>query len=216
MYLLTYLHIYSPIQKLERQGNLRKWSLPGFLTLQSEDNGQWSSPVLANLRKWSLTVFLPFLRSKEIGHHQPNSKPKKMIITSLSKPQKLVITRAFFTLQSKENGHHTSLNKPWKMVTSFCEAQEVVISGPCGFLPLRNEENGHHQPQQTSENGHHQLLRSVGSGHLWTLRSEEGAKDHFQRSVVSAHHFWRSEVNGRLPCQIISIVLVMHISQPRT
>ena len=124
-YLLTYLFTYLEIRKARKPlalVNLRKWSLPGFLTLQSEDNGQWSSPVLANLRKWSLTVFLPFLRSKEIGHHQPNSKPKKMIITSLSKPQKLVITRAFFTLQSKENGHHTSLNKPWKMVTSFCEA----------------------------------------------------------------------------------------------
>ena len=65
----------------------QNWSLPGLFTLQSK----WSSALLANLSKWSSPGFLP-LQNEEYGHNQPNSKPKKMVITSLNKPWKMVIS----------------------------------------------------------------------------------------------------------------------------
>jgi hypothetical protein len=86
--------------------NCRKWSLLGFQTLQSEDNGHHQSLpdlVSANLRK-------------NDHHGSYLCKTKKMVITSLSKPQKMVITSlskpqnwslpGLFILRSKENGHH--------------------------------------------------------------------------------------------------------------
>ena len=163
---------------------------------------KWSTPTLSNYRKWSLLGFQT-LQSEDNCHHQ---SLLDLVSANLRK-----------------NGHHGSyLWKTMKMVITSLIANLRIWSSPV-LANLRNWSlpglfskqsslaltNGHQQSQQTSENGHHQLLRSVGSGHLWTLRSEEGAKDHFQRNVVSAHHFWRSEVNGRLPCQIISVRSLM-------
>ena len=116
-----------------------------------------------------------------------------MVNASFGEPQKMIImvlTCAKLRKWSSPVFARFGLSKPQKNWSSW-------------FLPLRSEENGHHQPLQTSENGHPRLWRSVGSDHLRLLRSEEGEKDHFWRSVVN-DHFWRSEVNGRLPCQNIS------------
>jgi hypothetical protein len=51
---------------------------------------KWSSPALANLKKWSS----PVLANLKTGHYQGFSfcEAKKMVITSLNKPCKMVIS----------------------------------------------------------------------------------------------------------------------------
>ena len=108
---------------------------------------KWSTPTLANYRKWSLLGFQT-LQSEDNGHHQSlpdlvsaNLRKNDHHGSYLCKTKKMVITSLIANLRKWSSPALTNLGK-WSLALL---ANLSKWSSP-GFLPLRNEENGHHQP----------------------------------------------------------------------